>query len=243
MRDIATTEVVLRSTLGIADNIIPIIEVVSVDDFNVINAEFSLRLLADSLVAGDIVIVVCDPRIHNRPHDSLAVQLDNGIIVLGPNNGVMSWIIKDLGMQKVLELPLNAETIKHPTFNGKYKFAVAANALLKGSNFDALGANFDADKLYSDNLPEGMILHVDNYGNLKINHPRLELEKGQIVSVSANGQQYDVSFGSEFWDVDEGEMIVYSGSSLWGLPEIAVSRGSAAKKLNLKVGDIIDIKF
>jgi len=241
MKDVALAEVQLRTLQGL--NQIPINFInVKTEEFNIVSGKFLLRLIADSLEAEDIVIVVLDPRLSDRPHNSLGIKLKNGAYLLGPNNGVFSWIIKDFSILESIELNNNENTKKFPTFNGKYKFSLAANKILSGHLFSQLGKAIRKSELFIEPINEGQIVHIDNYGNLKIHLPRLRCKVGQKIFIKFRNQTSETRFGKEFDDVSPGELITYNGSSLYGLPEIAINKGNAAKYFGAKVGDEISLK-
>ena len=160
---------------------------------------------------------------------------------LGPNNGVLSWVIEEFGIKSCVELPIVKNNLLHPTFNGKYKFSVGVNKLLKGKKIRELGTRFSKQKIYIRNIAEGTIVHIDNFGNLKVKGKRPKHRLGSDLSIKINGRTHYAKYGTEFYDVDEGELIVYPGSSLYGLPEIAINKGSAAEYLKLRIGDKVDI--
>jgi S-adenosylmethionine hydrolase len=54
------------------------------------------------------------------------------------------------------------------------------------------------------------------------------------------GQHVIKSLSSTFADVEEGQLLAYTGSSRDHI-EIAIRNGNAAQQLALKVGDVVDI--
>ena len=212
------------------------------ESFDTVHANFLLRLVMDSLQRGDIISVVCDPRLNDIPRDSIGLELKNGVCVVGPNNGVMSWMIDDFDIEKVIKLPISDDSKKHPTFNGKYRFAVATNQLLSGVTLEKVGERVEIDHLYRVNVAHGTVVHVDNYGNVKIKLPRIEDKRvGSKVLIKLRDRIITVTYGVEFDDVEEGESILYNGSSLWGLPELALNRGNFASTYGIRVGDFVTI--
>lgn len=239
MKDVAVSEAILRSVPNSVNDvaIIP----VQVDTFDILHGAFLLRLLADSFESNDVVSIVCDPRFSDVPRESIGIELKNGVVVFGPNNGVMSWMLQDFELNKAIILPISEESKLHPTFNGKYRFAVAVNKCLSGSTFDSIGDEFDKTSIYMSKIADGTVVHIDNYGNVKIKLPLLQFERGSNVSIKLRDKVYTMKYGYDFFDVSEGEPLLYTGSSLWGLPELAINRGNFAKMYGVKVGDIVTI--
>jgi len=240
MSDVGINEVRLRMLKGLDISEFNI-ETIVVKRFNLVHGSFITRLLTDSCDKGDIFIIVLDPRYTDKPRESICIETNSGIFYLGPNNGVLSWVIEDFGIKNCVELPIGKDNVLHPTFNGKYKFSIGVNKLLCGKKLTEIGNKFDKKKVFMNQIPEGTIVHVDNFGNLKIKGDRPKYQLGSDLSINVNGKVYYAKFGREFYDVDEGELIVYPGSSLYGLPEVAINRGSAAEYLKLDIGDKLDI--
>lgn len=240
MIDVGINEVRLRIINGLKNKLINF-ESVAVENFNITNGAFLLRLLADSCKGGDIFLVVLDPRFEDKPRDSICFKTRNNFFLAGPNNGVFSWVIKDFGIKECVELPLRKENLLFPTFNGKYKFSLAITKLLEGKSVKSLGKKFRKEDVFIEEIENGTIVHIDNYGNLKIKGGRPKFKLGGILEIKINKKVYPAKFGAQYFDVQEGELVVYAGSSLGGLPEIAINRGNAAKFLDVKIGDKITI--
>lgn len=241
MRDVAVSEVVLRSIPRDINEQINV-SVVNIETFDTVHANFLLRLVLDSLQSGDVVSIVCDPRLNDIPRDSVGIELTNGVYVLGPNNGVMSWMLDDFKIKKIIQLPVSELSKKHPTFNGKYRFAVATSQLFSGIALDKIGESLTSSHLYRSEIADGTVVHVDNYGNVKLKLERLEDKKiGSKLLIKIRDRIITVTYGIEFDNVGEGEAILYNGSSLWGLPELAINRGSFALNYGIRVGDFVTI--
>lgn len=240
MNDVGINEVRLRVLEKISKQTVNF-ENVKVKKFSVINGSFIIRLLADSCREKDIFIIILDPRYDSKPRESICLQTQNNFYFIGPNNGILSWVIKDFKIKKCVQLPLTKENMLFPTFNGKYKFAKTAGQLINGEKFSNLGKEFSKEDIYKEKIETGTVVHIDNYGNIKIKGKRPRFKLGDIVEIKVNGRVYSIRFGLQFFDVPEGELIIYPGSSLWGLPELAINRGNASEFLKVNIGDKIDI--
>jgi len=83
-------------------------------------------------------------------------------------------------------------------------------------------------------------LYVDSFGNVELNigHEDLSelgLKLGRAVVLQAPTGPLDVTYARTFADVAPGEPLVYEDA--YRRLSIAVSHGSAADRLRLKVGD------
>jgi hypothetical protein len=83
----------------------------------------------------------------------------------------------------------------------------------------------------------GEIIHVDNFGNIITSIPEtmVNLIPGERVRIRVAGKEIYTLFGATFADVPESEYVCYIGSA--GMLELAKNRRSAARELNVKIGD------
>ena len=82
-------------------------------------------------------------------------------------------------------------------------------------------------------------MHVDHYGNIKINNNCKNFQIGDIIRVSSKDSAVELPFVRTFTDVQAGSWLAYKGSH--DILEIAKNLGSAVEKLKLKVGDVVSI--
>ncbi|GEM_PF-108106 len=122
--------------------------------------------------------------------------------------------------------------------------------LVKG--FEYLGSA--VDESYFNELPQGSIYYIDNFGNLKLNidHDDLsaQYEPGTILSMCINDQLVEGVVGTAGFSQGEGIIALTRGSSGWSthdkeemrLTEVFLRGGSAADAFrNVKPGDQIQI--
>src|SRR5205814_1187276 len=84
------------------------------------------------------------------------------------------------------------------------------------------------------------ILHIDKYGNIKINATIPKEAQGLLLE---NGEELiRIPVVKTFGCVQPGELLVYTGSSS-GLLEIAVREGNAAKRLGYEVEECLSINW
>jgi hypothetical protein len=190
---------------------------------------------------GTIHIVVVDPGVGSaRP--ALLVTTER-YSFLGPDNGVLSWALRDEQVKSIHQLSAREYFLPHisQTFHGRDVFAPAAAHLAKGVPPEAFGcAQPSFHKLPWPDVREvagslhGEILYVDRFGNAISNLPNtlrtdVRFLKAAIV---ANGTRCPVR---DFYQaVPPGQPVAVPGSV--GLLEIAVNGGSAAVSLQLTVG-------
>jgi len=182
-------------------------------------------------------------------------------ICVGPDNGFFSYLVSRDGPPEVIEL---WDPQVSSTFHGRDIFAPAAAQLASGAALKDLGPPVELEMLLAaprlealnSELVEGEIVHQDPFGNVITSIGILHPEGSQMRLAPWLGQGSESHYAAEklavrlpngdelplvrtFNDVAEGEGLAYIGSS--GLLEIGVNRGSAARTLDLRPGQPIQL--
>ncbi|HEX6590232.1 MAG TPA: SAM-dependent chlorinase/fluorinase [Longimicrobiales bacterium] len=179
--------------------------------------------------AGTVHVVVVDPGVGTK-RDAIAIEVD-GRFLVGPDNGVLAWALRDAAGEPVIHELERPDDIS-PTFHGRDLFAPAAARLAAGKPIGSLGAR----KLGIVRLPwpepvahargtDGVVVHVDRFGNLVTNLPASVVEGDCTIRVGI----MEVDIRRTYGDVLPGELVAHVGSR--GLIEIAVRDGRAADRL------------
>lgn len=126
----------------------------------------------------------------------------------------------------------------------------SGKSLVEG--FEYLGESVDEN--YFNELPQGSVYYIDNFGNLKLNidHDDLtqQYEPGTILSLCINDHLVEGVVGTAGFSQGEGIIALTRGSSGWStgakadmrLTEVFLRGGSAAAAFkNVKPGDQIQI--
>jgi len=156
---------------------------------------------------------------------------------MGANTGVFTWLFRDFGVEELYEL-------KDPgffPFGGKYVHAPAVAQIATGKPLKDMGHSFNIEKVAKIDIPEGTIVHIDNFGLMKFTGKLIGLNEGDELEVNVNGKTLRVVYAKRMMSRETGELVIYPGSSL-GLPELGKVRENGAKELNVKIGDIITFK-
>lgn len=82
------------------------------------------------------------------------------------------------------------------------------------------------------------MLHIDNYGNIKINWKNI-VRSGGRLTVSVGGKEINVPVVKTFFDVGPVEPLAINGSS--DSLELAVNLGRADDFFHAKPGEILEI--
>jgi len=214
----------------------------SVSRHNVVEGAFILSRIWRHFPKNTIHVGVVDPQVGSA-RKALAVETDYCMFI-GPDNGLLRWALKDQQIVRIIEL--DASTIQSKaglkelssTFHGRDVFAPAASLLTKGVDMDFLGRRLeDIGKL---DIREDTVVHVDGFGNIVTTIAR-EIPVGAKVRIIHGKERFEAVSVKRFSDAKPGQLIVLTGSH--GLVEVDVSQGSAAERLNAKVGDEIRVDY
>ncbi len=206
--------------------------VVRVDNFNIVNVSFLVRLIADIYPDGTLINVVVHPS-KFRGERIAGITEKKRIIFEGTNTGAFGWLIKDFGCMEVYEL----YDPGFVPFGGKYIHAPTVGHILSGRPIKELGTLFPTDRIRDVERTEGTILHIDNFGNIKFTGS-LDGKQGDRYTVRAGTKKFTAVYCERMMEKDDGEIVIYPGSS-FSFPEIGVVRGNAAEELGIKWSDKI----
>ena len=186
---------------------------------------------------GTVHVAVCDPGVGTE-RDVLAALFE-GHAFLAPDNGLLGPVLGEGAEVRALDVERFALPRKSRTFHGRDVFAPAAAALAGGLDPRAAGrpradwrrAAFPAPE------PDGeawvaTVLSVDRFGNLVGNVPAERVSEGRWRAVVRDRR---APLLGTYGEGHPGELLALVDS--YGLVELAVRDGSAARDLGLKPGD------
>lgn len=210
---------------------------------------FTLLATYREFPAGTVHLAVVDPGVGSdrRP----VVASAGGHLFVGPDNGLLGYVLAREPGARVHHLTRDALFRKplSTTFHGRDVFAPAAAALAAGARPEELGpevADFVRMDLArprrtGDGALEGVMLHVDRFGNCVTSFTREEVPEGRGVRVTVRGREirsirrYFAEEGAK-----AGEPFGIWGSA--GFLELAVYRGSAAGLLGAAAGEPVTLR-
>lgn len=189
-----------------------------------------------------IFVAVIDPGVGSARR-ILAVRAMNRTF-LAPDNGLLSFL-----PQTSIDEIRSVENKKYflpdvsSTFHGRDIFSPVAAALSLGTSVSNLGPRAagmvrlaDLAPRRSGNRIEGKIVHIDRFGNAVTNLPASN--SSPVVRI---GGKTIRAVARTYAEAPAGRpVLVRSSFSTW---EIAESRGSAAARLNLRVGQPLRQEF
>jgi len=217
----------VRAVLARQALMVPVIELFSdLPAFDAKSAAYLLPAYSQQANPGDVVMAVVDPGV-GSDRACIALQAD-GVWFVGPDNGLLAQVVRRAKKCKAWRLPVPSAA--SASFHGRDVFAPAAAQLALGQMPDA--HPIDAAQLDRPEWPDDLaaVVYIDRYGNamtgLRV------ASNGAIDSMTAGGMRLMPK--RTFADAAHGEAFIYVNAN--GLWEIALNGGSAAERLNLRVG-------
>ena len=212
---------------------------VPIKNFSIVNASFSIRLLAELYPPDSVFLVVINGT--NKNPARIFGKTAHGIIFVGNNSGYFNWMIKDFGLDWLYKNKMDRSS-NNRSFGGKYVSAPTAAKIFGGVALESLGEPVSEDFLSDFSIPDGTVVYCDNFGLMKIRHPKLtEFHDGQQVKVFVNGNyKVDAVYATQWKTQSDGIWVLFPGSSLDSMPELGRVRAKdSAAELDVKEGDII----
>jgi hypothetical protein len=200
--------------------------------FNIRASAHLLAALSSQFALGSVFLAVVDPGVGSDRE--AAVVMTEGRWYVGPDNGLLS-VLASRSQTNFFRITWRPDNLSR-SFHGRDLFASIAAAIAKGE--------FPSDKVEQTqglkvdfgvgDLSE--IIYIDHYGNAITGLRAESLNSGARLRVGGR----TVSPTGVFSEMRESEPCWYEDSI--GLVEIAVNRGSAARLLDLSVGQTVSIE-
>ena len=219
---------------------------VPVEPFSALNCAFTVRLMADALPNNAVIMASADPRAPGVPREPIAICFEpKSIFLVCQNIGIATLIMEKF--EPVEAIRMHFEEWEASVFNGRDIYAPTAGRIVSGCPMNELGDRFPLSSIHRLPLERGRVLHVDNYGNVKL-YGYEDLTDFEYVLV--NGQRVPVVVNHKLKSgetVQGGTLVITNGSS-FGLLELQVKAEGegalgAAEMLGLSVGDSVEISF
>ncbi|NMB53117.1 MAG: SAM-dependent chlorinase/fluorinase [Leptolinea sp.] len=222
-----------------------------VTPFNVLEGAVILSRCVPYFPDGTVHLAVVDPGV-GTPRRGLAAHI-GGQYFVGPDNGLCSLLVEQARKDN---LPVEFHALENPLywlpavtriFHGRDVFAPVAAHLASGVPLAEFGPAL-ADPVLI-HLPiaqkglygwRGTILHIDHFGNLTSNLTSEHLAGRTRFQITIQGEKITDLAGT-YGAAQAGELITLLDDS--DCLEIAVSRGSAEKRLQAVVGTEFELVF
>ncbi len=209
---------------------------------NVAAGAFALLACHSYFPDDTVFLAVVDPGVGSERLPVIA-RADRYLFV-GPDNGLLSGCLERAGKVAVRELanPRYRLADVSSTFHGRDIFAPGAAHAARGAPFDEFGPEVVDYRTTGIPFPlvqgkriGGRVLYIDRFGNAITNIPFATVHEAlaeQEIAVTVGRRK--VPYLSYYSQVRPGRPLALEGSS--GFVEISVNRGSAARRLGLRLG-------
>jgi S-adenosyl-L-methionine hydrolase (adenosine-forming) len=179
---------------------------------------------------GSVFLAVVDPGVGGA-REPIVLEAD-GKAYVGPDNGLLSVVAARAAKVRAWRIVWRPAVLS-ASFHGRDLFAPVAARIAAGKlardrleEMPALNVQLGAGDLAE-------VIYIDHYGNVLTG-----LRAGNVSrSATIEAGDHQLAYARVFGDVPGGGAFWYENSV--GLVEIAVSRGSAAERMELRVGDAI----
>ncbi len=196
--------------------------------------------------AGTIFLAVIDPGV-GTARRALAGEA-GGYRFVAPDNGLLTLVFREAPPERLVELRSTHDALDDisATFEGRDRFAPAAARLAAGIDLAALGPPLD--EWQQLDLPEpsndgvtirGVVVDVDRFGNVVTNIPRGWVDGLGPARVTVAGVPV-AALVATYAEMPAGAVCALFGST--NHLEIAIDRGSAAERLALARGAIVEVR-
>jgi len=246
----------VASTKGVIKSINPDVEIVdithNIKSHSISDGAFVLYNAYSYFPEKTIFIAVVDPGVGSSR--KMILIKTKKYFFIAPDNGLLTYIIKENPKCEIISIENKKYFLSEvsSTFHGRDIFSPVAAYLSKDYKIEKFGKKLRKpvildiqDAKIEKNVITAPILYIDKFGNLIINIKKNEFSNVLKLKEIKNKSDKEIlacqtPLKSSYADVEEGEVVAYWGSSEF--LEIGINQASAAKKFNLKVGDVIKLK-
>lgn len=227
----------------------------TVPPHQVAEGAFLMRYTGVHFPSGTVHVGIVDPGVGSSRQAIVIACRDGGMLV-GPDNGLLWPLAVALGKPRAYRIRRSAvvgTASVHPTFEGRDLFAPAAAKLANGARPGTIGEPTVAKELelprprWTRGSVRAAVLYIDRFGNLITNVPFKEV----LARWGPNGSRLrlDPTRGSRlaralrlartYSELRRGELGMLGSS--FGLAEVVLREGSAARRLRVSVGSQLEV--
>lgn len=219
---------------------------------DVLEGAFTLLCTYPYFPPKSVHIAVVDPGVGSERRGIIVATKDHYFV--GPDNGVFSFVYNRESVKKVISIESQnyLRGTVSPTFHGRDAFSPVAAWLALGTPLEKFGEEIEdysgatvlPVQKVEDNRIEGMVIHVDKFGNIitSISPDTAAEQFGYSGSPKffVKGQEITHSY-SYYAEAAPGEIFALIGSS--GYYEIAAHRSRAADILGVERGEKVQLEL
>jgi S-adenosyl-L-methionine hydrolase (adenosine-forming) len=221
--------------------------------FDIATGAYILNMAAREFPSDVVFCAIISPYEQEETKYLVLTTGKNQIFVI-PDNGLLSYIVQEseiksiyrVGNEDLFDQPiaeLSAERIQS-------KIAVLMSTGYAAEDVGPIVENYTTldvqESAISGNTLLGTIVYIDHYGNALTNisgetADEFGLQPGSMINLDANGQIFNIPYGTIYSDVAVGENIVFVNNNL-GIVQISINLGNFAGTYGINAGTKIEIK-
>jgi hypothetical protein len=225
----------------------------NISPHNVYEAAHVLSMACEYFPKTTIHVAVVDPEVGSKRRPLLVVTEDYYFI--GPDNGIFTpFFNEQSSIFKVIHITSSHYylPVKGPTFHGRDIFAPVAAWLSRGIEsykfgdviYDYVRLPLPKPKMLNETTIEGIVVHIDNFGNAITNIKKDDLEKLTTFSndrLKVFYKDRELSLVDYYAQVETSMLSAIINS--FGSLELFTYRGNAAKEFDIKIGDKVSVSI
>lgn len=216
--------------------------------FDIAHAGFVLKNCYKSFPEGTIHIIGVDT-IESSESPHVVVKAE-GQYFIGTDNGIFSHILDDKYDEAVyIDVPQDTDFF---TFATRDRFAKVAAMIANGEPLSSIGAKRERLNkggafcaVTKGDVIEGVVMHIDKYGNAITNISRemfMKERRGRNFSIKVKGELYTVDqISDSYLDVECAELVAIFGTH--GFLELAMNQGELSSLLGIEKRATIKVVF
>ncbi|WP_243368701.1 SAM hydrolase/SAM-dependent halogenase family protein [Fundidesulfovibrio soli] len=240
----------MKGALAMHGPCVPVVDLCHhVAPYNTLQAGFILRASYAHFPPGTVFVNVVDPGVGGDRRIVILEALDR--FFLAPDNGLLTMMLDASPSCRAHSVDMSHFPRASCTFHGRDIFAPLAVRLALGAAPDVLAQAIDPaglvrlDNAQAKATPYGAmahVAHVDRFGNCLLNMDIATWEE-KLASTRTlrmgNGPAFRLA--TTYASLNPGEVGFIAGSQ--GVMELAMGQASAAERLNLSLGDTLNLHF
>ena len=256
LSDFGAREACVASVKGVILGICPEAAIVDVThevrSHDLLEAAFTLSCAYRWFPPRTIHLAVVDPGVGSARRAIVAAGEQH--VFVAPDNGILSLVYESGEINRVHSIEAE-HYFRHPvspTFHGRDIFGPVAAQLARGLEVETFGPriedytrlNLPPAKKTGDRSVEGIVLHIDKFGNVITSLTPADLERAFGADtpprrVTLNGKRVD-RICTHYAEAAEAELFALLGSS--GRFELAALKRPAAKALEARRGQKVVVE-
>jgi S-adenosylmethionine hydrolase len=251
----------MKGVMKIVDPELEIVDLThDIKKFDPWEASLSLAATEPYWPMGTIIVSVVDPGV-GTDRKACAAKLNDGTIVITPDNGTLTHLLHSPGIREVREIDESVNRYRggdhSEVFHGRDLFGYCAAKLASGLiSFEEVGPQYpiveivECEEFYArpvltEGFAEGFVLTgVRHYGSISLNitaeaFAACGFAIGEMVRVLIRHDgkgvfAQSVRYCKAFGDVEKGQPLLYDGSSGWLCLDI--NQGSFMEAYGVETG-------